>query len=557
MRLLSHLLFIVAVVLLADGSSAAVSGTRRSGVPDGWRAVSSAPPAQPHRFFLALPQRRAEELLSALLEVSDPHHARYQQYWTAQQVRDFVSPPPEVKAAVHDWLLQDPAVSPAAIKDHGDALEVTVPVAAVSRLFNTSMTVYRHSSGRQHVAASAPLSLPEHVAQHLDMILGVVDFPFRIHHPSSPLSRRAAAVSPAPSPAASSSHRFRTSAALATTKYTVMAPADLAAYYGFPDETQFPRPARYLANTSIAVAQFDNTNAHGQVQYASFQPTDITAQGVLSGLAGIQSSPTLWGDNGDSSNPSMEASLDIQMVTANDAATEAWFWEETADLWVYGLTHSLLGQTAPPQVVSISYGSTEQICSGNECPDGLSGGDSVYLNKTDINLQKLGMMGVSVLSASGDNGASGSGNPSCKYSKGGVNLLRGISRVLSLRHSSWCHGLQQRDRQHGRERHELVRADRRGRRGAGLRLHRPARALGVAMHHVGPQRWRRQAASARAAASARSSRSRAGRALQWPVTSRSTAHCPSPPPATSTRAIGLCRTWPCTATASAWWWPVT
>ena len=96
----------------------------------------------------------------------------------------------------------------------------------------------------------------------------------------------------------------------------------MAAYYGYPDRTQFHRPANYVANTSVATLQFDGLLSGGAVQYESMSPTDIASQGVFSNVPGIQSNVNIVGFN-SASNPNYEPSLDIQTVTANNPLANA------------------------------------------------------------------------------------------------------------------------------------------------------------------------------------------------------------------------------------------
>ena len=110
----------------------------------------------------------------------------------------------------------------------------------------------------------------------------------------------------------------------------------------------------------------------------------------------------------------------------------------------------------PPQVVSISWGSTEQgVDDGN--PDGVSGGESVYITMTETQLAALGAMGVTMIAASGDNGASGDGNPNCVYTSAypqflyvswpassphvvavGATTLNGVSVTYTEPSTPWC-----------------------------------------------------------------------------------------------------------------------
>jgi len=91
--------------------------------------------------------------------------------------------------------------------------------------------------------------------------------------------------------------------------------------------------------------------------------------------------------------PDTECTLDIQLITAVGLNATNYYY--TIDGWVMDFAQELLRSSNPPLVNSISWSSDER-------GDGQS-----YNFRTDGEWQKLGLMGVSVLAASGDDGAVG------------------------------------------------------------------------------------------------------------------------------------------------------
>jgi subtilase family serine protease len=403
------------LLLLSPFASSAVLHTA---VPSVWQSIAPVNGSQPHLFFLSLPNRNVDELESRLAELSDPLHPSYGRWMTAAEVDAVIAPLPSTVSAVHDWLLSS-GVPSSHITRYSDAFEVQTTVDVVNRLFNASLHEFEHSEDASyHVAAKGSISVPDDVLPHLAMILGVNNFPFPTKHYSVRTASRPNAQSSAPSPSPSSSAPDSTSGAHAfhpmqtTYYYDVMVPRDLAAYYGYPDVTQFGRPSNYAANTSIAVTQFDgktgNTVIHESIAFA-----DITSQGSFSDVPGIQSSPSVYGTNVQTS-PQDEPSLDIQTITTSNPTANAWHWEETYTVWIYGLSLHLKAQATPPQVVSISWGSTESGADSGS-PDGITQGYVSYLTQTEVQLAALGAMGVTIIAASGDNGASGANTAVRRY----------------------------------------------------------------------------------------------------------------------------------------------
>ena len=415
-------------------------------VPSGWRVAAPAPLEQPHRVTIALHQRNVDQLQRRLSQLSDPTHAVYGQWMSKAEVDDLIAPPASVVSTVTAWV-QSAGISSSSITHHGDALEVVTTVGHVNALFSTSLhTFEQQGSGKRSVVAHN-ISMPEHVAPHVQMLLGVHNFPFPIKHSAHVISGTAHTTS---SSSSSTTSRFRPFQTTPFFDYPIMVPRDLAAYYGFPDNTQFVRPAHYRANTSIAVAQFDEPNV-----WESIRVSDIGLQGLLADVPGIQTNPVIVGDN-NQAYPSQEASKGIQAVTANNPLTNASHWEENSTGWIYSICLQLLAVSSVPQILSISYGIEEQLADvGGQ--EGITGGYTVYITATEIQLMKLAALGVSVIVSSGNNGANGDGNTACVYTNAypsslyvswpassphvtavGATELDGYTSSISEANTPWC-----------------------------------------------------------------------------------------------------------------------
>ena len=298
------------------------------------------------------------------------------------------------------------------ITAHGNALEVHTTVGHTNRLFNTHMHHWEHNTkGTRGVVALSNITIPDDILPYLAMVWGVQSFPFPISHNSIRVIPRPTPRSSTPSASASRFHPMQNYYV-----YDIMVPRDLSAYYGYPDQTQFGRPANYKANTSIAVIQFDGYDSNNAVDYESISPADVASQGTFSDVPGIQSNPTIYGHNVPA-NAGGEASLDIQTVTTNNPLANATHWEENTNTWIYNLCLHLRAQAVPPQVVSISYSTSEtQANDGNV--EQVTSSVNTYISMSEVQLTALGAMGVTVIAASGDNGANGGFNQYCVYTGG-------------------------------------------------------------------------------------------------------------------------------------------
>ena len=101
----------------------------------------------------------------------------------------------------------------------------------------------------------------------------------------------------------------------------------------------------------------------------------------------------------DPSNPGMEASLDVQYMTATGRNVDTWFISVSKDAngkqedfmsWLL----ELVNNSNSPWVHSVSYGDYESTI------------DPDYMSRTELEFMKLGISGRSILFASGDDGTS-------------------------------------------------------------------------------------------------------------------------------------------------------
>jgi len=98
----------------------------------------------------------------------------------------------------------------------------------------------------------------------------------------------------------------------------------------------------------------------------------------------------------DTSNPGIEASLDVEYIIGTAPGIPTFFWSTSEEhqgqerfvVWAQGLN----SQATIPYVHSVSYGDTESSITVD------------YADRLEAEFQKLALRGVSVLFASGDNG---------------------------------------------------------------------------------------------------------------------------------------------------------
>jgi tripeptidyl-peptidase-1 len=291
-----------------------------------------------------------------------------------EDILDIVKPPQKDVDTVKDWLLAH-GVTASQIADLGDAIEVKTNVKVASNLFRTFFHVYNSvdaSKSRSIVRTYGTYSVDASVSSLIHIVTGISSFP--IPH------LRAQRGSP-------------------KDNQGIIAQS-LQALYNIPAKVNLN------SNTSQGVIEFEG-------QY--FSPSDLVEYGSEVGIdLPVYPDSQIIGTN-EASSPQIEASLDVDMITSLNTEASNWFWIEDGNGWLYQYATHFFSTDNVPEVVSISYGWSESDqCSINptECSS-IGVTSQEYVGRVNTEFQKIGLRGVSLLSASGDSGANGRTDDFC------------------------------------------------------------------------------------------------------------------------------------------------
>jgi tripeptidyl-peptidase-1 len=166
--------------------------------------------------------------------------------------------------------------------------------------------------------------------------------------------------------------------------------------------------AKIVGNSSAGVIEFED-------QY--FSPTDLSQFASQFAVPITPVTAKHIVGNNDPSNPQIEATLDIQYILGVGTGAKGWFWIEGDNVWLYGFATHMFTTVDVPLVNSISYGWNEEA----QCQDGIGGAEcqslglnnKQYVQRINIEFQKVGLRGITLICASGDSGANGRTDPSC------------------------------------------------------------------------------------------------------------------------------------------------
>jgi tripeptidyl-peptidase-1 len=368
---------VVIVVLLVVGCVAERSTvSKRTKAPQDWKLMRPAALETEMNFFIALPQRNLDVLEQLYWDRSNPDSDNYLQWMSIDEINALVSPSADVAGVVYNWLIESGITK---IKSFGDALEVTASVKSLQELFQTQFYEFENTKGDRIVRQWGELSVPNNIREHIYMVTGLSSFPF----PKKPVPR------------------IKKNGIW--DDYIYVVPATIYGMY------EIPQNFVPFANASQGVIEWE-------AQY--FSPDDLTnfAQQMAAVNVDNPTPDRIVGTNVPS-NPQEESTLDIQWISVTGVGIKNWFWIEGGTSWLYGFSVHFMNTQAVPQVISMSYGWNEE----DQCEDGIGGDEcnqlgvnsTTYVQRVNVEFQKMGLRGITLLAASGDSGANGRTDEDC------------------------------------------------------------------------------------------------------------------------------------------------
>jgi tripeptidyl-peptidase-1 len=329
-----------------------------------WAIATDSPLSgdQSIKFRVALKPKDLAKVNEALNAVATPGNPRYRAYLDRAALSALVAPEPAAAAHAEAWLI----AGGGRVVEHsalGDWLTMEATVDNIQAMFQTTLTRFRNRrTGAEKVATTGSYEIPAEVDSVIALVAGMNSFS----------AFRATAVAPAGS---------ATSPQGAPATIT---PDTLASVYGVSDAGSHGSKMG-----SQAVVEFGNL--------ANFNEADL--QDFFTALAPTlegETCGTAYGNNNGDIRASVEANLDVQYIMAAGAWVETFTYKITEGAGIedemLNYAYIVNNESNPALVHSISYGEY--------------GGsyDNATDHQFDHELMKMGLAGVSVLLASGDNG---------------------------------------------------------------------------------------------------------------------------------------------------------
>jgi len=368
-----------------------------------WVLEKNAPADHPITLTVAL---KVEEGARAQLEqvffaVSDPKHEKYGQHLSVNDITNLFAIPQSRVATVSAYF-QGLGATDIKVAPNRDMLTVVMPVASAENALKTKLAFFTHIERSDHriVRASTTYHLPAEIAEHIDLVGELLQFP-RLRLKS--LTRLTAGGGSWPNACTGHAGLFQCkgppmcrgqseawcntqgakaagcawSGGSASRCAGLVTPAVLAQRYKLPGNS-----SKNAVGNSMAVAEF-------QGQY--YKDTDLAT--FSSGCyQNVKVDKTIGGDQ---QTAGIEAELDIEYIKS--------VAPQVPLTVVYDAKYSLLGwanqinsMADAPLIHSVSYGNDE-----------IQQTSVAYMSTVNTAFLKAGAKGLSILFASGDQGVCG------------------------------------------------------------------------------------------------------------------------------------------------------
>ncbi|KAK6359200.1 hypothetical protein TWF696_000364 [Orbilia brochopaga] len=433
----------------------------RSYLPHGWQRDSRLSGNLQIPVKIGLTQTNLHLGEELLLQVSHPDSPSYGKHWTPDEVRQKFTPSEESYTAISAWLRRSGIRH---IHDARGWITFNATVSKMEEILRTEYYLYEHTSGQMHIGCES-YSLPREIHAHVDLILPTLHWDIHAEDPSSPkqqklrrMAKRSVAKRATGAITDSLGGGFHSGGARRLTqgdrnlkkledpKYASVATCDAAItpdclrqLYNFGENHN---PVKGNSFAIVAFTPQTYLQADMDVFFSNFSPSQVGAGPIVKSIDGGYVLPQTgaW-QNAVETNLDLQYAMSLvypQDVTlfqvgdglqgtkeeynnflnaidgtycnydgGNDPIIDA-VYPDPAEGGYKGTP--MCGVYDPSLVLSISYGGNEQDYTRK------------YAVRQCNEFLKLGLMGVSVLFASGDFGVGGFGavcrDPSGEYNDG-------------------------------------------------------------------------------------------------------------------------------------------
>eukprot|EP01091_Cochliopodium_minus_P014673 TRINITY_DN500_c0_g1_i2.p1 TRINITY_DN500_c0_g1~~TRINITY_DN500_c0_g1_i2.p1 ORF type:complete len:414 (-),score=121.78 TRINITY_DN500_c0_g1_i2:789-2030(-) len=348
---MKQIFFICLLIILTFSKRIELEGKQQ--VLNGWVKSEKADPHDNISLLFALKHTNLAKSLEMFMRVSDPKHKDYGKHLTWKQSGSLVEPKQENIEKLISFLKSN-GIDEYHLSDHKDFVKVETTVSKGEKMLETSFHKYKNINLKKVLIRAEKYSVPEELGEVLHFVGGVKRLPrvkkMKIDRKDTRLGKRAYVV---------------------------------------------PQTIRNTFNISVT-GNPNNKNQQAVAQFLQqyYNPGDLSSFLTSQNIPNIKVYKEVGPNNAN--NVGVEAQLDIEYIIGVNQGTKTWFvstggehdQQEPFLTWLYGLENT----TDLPYVHSVSYGDVE---------DSL---DISFMEAVNVQFIKLGLAGITIVFASGDDG---------------------------------------------------------------------------------------------------------------------------------------------------------
>ena len=302
---------------------------------------------------------------SALHEVSDPDSPKFGQHVSFEAMKELVY---DAKAleTIHAFLDKHGVAQNArVVSPNGEWVEVTADVATIEKMFNAEFHVFASAERKTKITRSFAHTIPAELSEAVHVVNGISNFPM---------------------------YRKKTNILAVEAKRSTeqgaggMYPQLIFKTYRLPNETDATSKADMGVFEALGQSYSDDDLAAFQQQY------NLPRQKIAK-IVG----PNDPSSCSDDPNNCVEATLDVEYIMAMAQGAPMTYWsiaDENGDIFLEW-AKAVAKVATPAQVFSISYGGPEHLQ------------DQGDMQQFSVEVCKMGLRGMTVFVASGDDGVAG------------------------------------------------------------------------------------------------------------------------------------------------------
>ena len=312
-----------------------------------------------HEIVIVVQQRNMEHLTRIMHDVSDPFSPNYGQYISGEQVAAMTMNPEGRDAIVSYLITHGAAVTSETLS--GDYITAQAPITVWEKILDTEFfTFHQRQFDRsvEEIVRAEKYSIPIELDEHIDCVLNTIEIPLRRSSGQRKVEPLAA---------------IETENVVVTTNGLSLDPSKIRQYYNL---------TKVYGSISSTQAAFAAGNSYySQVTTAYV----LTENGVYDTVTTVGVSVSEY-----PSDNFTQANLNVQYLMTLSRGSSTTLWSGSSILaWLIEVAST----PNPPMVLSISYAQDEGATT-----------DAEHKAFTTQAI-KLGAMGVTILAASGDDGA--------------------------------------------------------------------------------------------------------------------------------------------------------